>query len=212
MDSAIKQEYILLADKLIMNLEKRGFIAYYCPTVSEVNDKIFSLISKDKTIAWGGSVTLEQLGIIEKLYDEGYTLIDRDNAKTPEERITLMKQSLLCDTYLASANAITMDGILIHIDGNGNRVAAITYGPESVILVVSMQKVCATIEMAEHRARNYAAPVNAIRLHTNTPCKKTGECHHCQNDESICSYILKIRRSKPKGRIKVVLTPEPLGF
>lgn len=201
-----------LAEKLIPNLEKRNFEAYYCDNKKEALDKAISLIDKNGTISWGGSKTLKDINLIEVLKENDYKLIDRDSASTPEERDELMKQGLTANTFLTSSNAITEDGILVNIDGNGNRVAAMCYGPDSVIVIAGMNKLCETVEDAEDRVHNVAAVKNAERFGlTKTGCSK-GKCVNCLSDECMCSYIVKTRRSKVKGRIKIILVGEELGF
>ena len=201
-----------LAEKLIPNLEKRNFEAYYCDNKKEALDKAISLIDKNGTISWGGSKTLKDLNLIEVLKENDYKLIDRDSASTPEERDELMKQGLTAKTFLTSSNAITEDGILVNIDGNGNRVAAMCYGPDSVIVIAGMNKLCETVEAAVDRVHNVAAVKNAERFGlTKTGCSK-GKCVNCLSDECMCSYVVKTRRSKVKGRIKIILVGEELGF
>ena len=201
-----------LAEKLIPNLEKRNFEAYYCDNKKEALDKAISLIDKNGTISWGGSKTLKDINLIEVLKENDYKLIDRDSASTPEERNELMKQGLTANTFLTSSNAITEDGILVNIDGNGNRVAAMCYGPDSVIVIAGMNKLCETVEAAVDRVHNVAAVKNAERFGlTKTGCSK-GKCVNCLSDECMCSYVVKTRRSKVKGRIKIILVGEELGF
>ena len=201
-----------LAEKLIPNLEKRNFEAYYCDNKEQALDKAISLIDKNGTISWGGSKTLKDLNLIEVLKENDYKLIDRDSASTPEERNELMKQGLTANTFLTSSNAITEDGILVNIDGNGNRVAAMCYGPDSVIVIAGMNKLCETVEAAVDRVHNVAAVKNAERFGlTKTGCSK-GKCVNCLSDECMCSYVVKTRRSKVKGRIKIILVGEELGF
>ncbi|MBM6838495.1 lactate utilization protein, partial [Clostridium saudiense] len=166
-----------------------------------------------------GSITLKEVGLIDKIYEGNFTIIDRDKAQTIDERYDLMRQALLCDTYLTSFNAISEDGILVNVDSVGNRVTAITFGPKSVIAIVGMNKVCKTIENAIDRARTYAAPINALRCSsdsflnspTKTPCVINGSCGNCKSKECICSYIIETRMCKPDGRIKVILVGESLG-
>ena len=123
-----------------------------------------------------------------------------------------MRQAFLCDTYLTSVNAISEDGEFVNIDGMGNRVAAITFGPKSVIAIIGMNKVCKTLEDAYIRARSYASPMNTVRLNLSTPCAATGSCINCKSDECACSYIVTTRMCRIPGRIKVILVGEPLGL
>lgn len=221
-EDSIKARNRLLASKVIKNLQNRKFEAYYCDNAIEAVEKALSLIPEQSSVSWGGSVTLEEIGLLNRVRQGSYTVTDRDTAQTMEERYDLMRQSLLCDTYLTSFNAVSEDGILVNIDSVGNRVAAITFGPRSVVAVVGMNKVSKTAEDAVIRARTYAAPINANRcsvssspfLHSpqKTPCLINGACGDCKSDDCICSYIVETRMCKTAGRIKVILVGESLGF
>lgn len=200
-----------LGVQIVKALKARHFDAYYCATKDEAAEKIMSLIPKDDVVAWGGSMTMETLGIIERVKKTN-TVIDRAQAKSPEEKTTLMRNALLCDTYLMSTNAITEDGELVNIDGTGNRLAAMMYGPKSIVIACGMNKVVKDMPAAVSRARNYAAPVNAHRFELQTPCSATGSCADCKSQQSICTYIVCTRLSRPENRIKVVLIGETLGF
>lgn len=205
-------DYKALAEKLIPKLEMRKFEVYYCDTAKEASDKAVSLIDKCDTVSWGGSKTLAETGIIDRVRREGFSVIDRDTAKTPEERGEMMRKALLCDTFLTSTNAISSDGILVNIDGMGNRVAAMCFGPKNVIVVAGMNKLCDTVEEAEKRVHDVAAPKNAERFGlTETGCS-VGKCSDCLSKECMCSYVVKTRQSKVPGRIKIILVGESLGF
>lgn len=201
-----------LGQKIVKALERRHFEAYYCTSKEEAKQKALELIPEDHVISWGGSETLSQIGLLQELRRGEYKVIDRDRAKTPEERTRLMREALLADTYLGSGNAVSEDGQIVNIDGNGNRVAAMTYGPTNVILVIGLNKVAATAEDALRRARHLAAPTNAQRFLPDTPCAKTGSCGDCVAKDCICAYISIIRLCRPAGKIKVILVGEPLGF
>ncbi|MDR0569535.1 MAG: lactate utilization protein [Spirochaetaceae bacterium] len=202
-----------LGPKVAQALKDRGFDAWYCSTREEGTAKILSLIAKTDTVSWGGSITITDLGIQERLAAEGIRVIDRDAAPTKEERHERMRQALLCDTFLTSSNAVSEDGQLVNIDGFGNRVAAMLFGPKQVIAAVGMNKVVKTAEDALIRARTIAGPLNMQRFQNlKTPCAETGACGNCKNPDSICSYIVTTRRCKPAGRIKVILIGEDLGL
>lgn len=201
-----------LGASLIKALSLRHFDAYYCASCAEAAEKILSLIPQTDVVSWGGSVTMEALGVIDRVKKGGWRVIDRSTAQSQEEKIEIMRRALLCDTYLTGANAISEDGEIVNVDGNGNRVAAMTFGPKSVIVACGMNKAVKTAEDAISRARNTAAPVNAQRFDIRTPCKTTGSCADCKSTDSICSYIVRTRLCKPAGRIKVVLIGEALGF
>lgn len=221
-ENSIKARNRLLASKIIKNLQSRKFEAYYCDNTIEAVEMALSFIPEHSSVSWGGSVTLEEIGLLNRVRQGSYIITDRDKAQTIEERYDLMRQSLLCDTYLTSFNAVSEDGILVNIDSVGNRTAAITFGPKSVIAIVGMNKVCKTAEDAVIRARTYAAPINVYRcscssspfLHSpqKTPCLINGACADCKTDDCICSYIVQTRMCKTAGRIKVILVGESLGF
>ncbi|MCI8661117.1 MAG: lactate utilization protein [Lachnospiraceae bacterium] len=206
-----EQRFDKLGPRVVEALKHRHFEAFYCPTGQEAAKKVLSLIPAKDIVSWGGSATLNQLGIIEKV-KETNQVIDRADAATPEEGQELMRKALLCDTYLMSTNAISEDGQLYNIDGNGNRVAALIYGPKSVIVVAGMNKVTKTIEDAQIRARSIAAPVNAQRFQNDNPCTITGTCADCLRKTSICASMVRTRICRPAGKIKVVLVGEELGF
>lgn len=201
-----------ISDKLIPMLRKRSFEVHCCQTAAEAMDIAYSLIDKNGSVAWGGSKTINEIGLLNKLRKDGFKLIDRDTATTPEERQEMMRQGLLADTFLMSSNAITEDGILVNIDGMGNRVAAMCFGPQNVIVVIGKNKICSDVIDAEHRVRNVAAVKNAERFgFTKTGCSY-GKCVDCLSEECMCSYIVKTRQSKIKDRIKLILVDEDLGF
>jgi L-lactate utilization protein LutB len=202
-----------LGPKVVRALQNRRFEAWYVDEPGEAAEKALSLIPKTDTVAWGGSATLAELGIRERLVREGYRVLDRDAAKTPEERMELMRQALLCDTFLTGSNAVSEDGQLVNIDGNGTRVAAMIFGPRQVIVAAGINKVTKTLEDAYVRARNIAAPLNQQRFPGHkSPCNETGSCSNCLSPDSICTFIVHTRFCKPAGRIKVILIGKDLGF
>jgi L-lactate utilization protein LutB len=204
--------YNKAGQKIVQALKSRKFDAYYCQTSKEAAEKILSLIPRTDVVSWGGSQTLQEIGVFPMLNEQQYRVLDRDRAKTPEERSAITRKALTCDTFLMSSNAVTQDGQLFNIDGAGNRLAAMIYGPKSVIVAVGMNKVVKTLADAESRARNYAAPMNCQRFDKKTPCCETGLCGDCRSDDSICTYLVATRLSNPKGRIKVILIGEDLGM
>lgn len=199
-------------EKVRENLEKRGFAAYYCATAEEALQQALALIPEGSTVSWGGCTSAEEIGLLDAVKQGKYHVLDRDQASTPEERVAIMKQALTCDVYLTGTNAITEDGELVNVDGNGNRVAAMIYGPDNVIVIAGMNKLTRTVMDAANRARTEAAPVNAQRFEIKTPCKVDGICHDCNSPDCICNQTVRTRRCKPAGRIKVILVGETLGF
>lgn len=210
--SAIEKFNELNGTKIVEAMEKRNFEAYYVKTKEEAIKKVLELIPENTSVAWGGSTTIAELGIVEKLYEKGKNeIIDRDRAK-PEEIDEIFKKAMFSDNYLLSSNAVTYDGKLINIDGRSNRLAAMMFGPKSVIIVVGMNKVMPDEESALKRARSVAAPLNSIRLGAKTPCLTTGRCHDCTSEDCICCNIVTTRYSRIENRIKVVLVGEELGY
>ena len=201
-----------LGKSLVKALKARHFEACYCTDIEEAKQKLIEWIPQEDTVAWGGSQTLAEIGAQEMLRARGQVLIDRDTAKTPEERNTLMRQALTADTFLMSSNAITEDGQLVNMDGNGNRAAALVYGPRQVIVVAGLNKVAKDLDAAIARVRGTAAPTNAQRFPVNTPCKITGVCADCKSPDCICANMVITRLSKPAGKIKVILIGEMLGM
>jgi hypothetical protein len=202
-----------LGPKLVKALQSRAFEAWYFDEISGAVEKVFSLIPREHVVSWGGSMTVTALNLTKLVKEKGYTVIDRDTAANKEERMELMRKSLLCDTYLTSANAISEDGQLVNIDGNGNRVAAMIFGPKQVIVVAGMNKVAKTLEDALIRARTIASPLNTQRFPAlKTPCNETGTCANCLSADSVCNFFVTIRRCNPPARIKVILVGKDLGL
>ena len=204
----------MLGERLVKNLERRHFEAYYCRTSSEAIDKVLDLIPDDSSVTWGGSMTIRDMGLTSALHQRTPTLTiyDRDLAASPDEVQEIYRKAFWCDYYLSSANAISEDGVIVNIDGNGNRVAAITFGPKHVIFVIGLNKVARDVPAALARARSTASPINMARFDRNTPCKKDGICHNCSSPESICNYFHFIRQSCPARRHIVILVGEDLGY
>lgn len=208
----VEQRNALLAQRMIKNLNRRNMDAYYCPTAEEAIAKVMGLIPRGSSVSWGGSMTLRNMGLTRALHaDGGYRLLDRDLAKDRAEAVEIYLQAFRADYYLSSANAISEDGVIVNIDGNGNRVAAITFGPQHVIFVIGLNKVAQTAEAALARARSTASPINTARFDINTPCKTDGVCHNCNSPECICNHIHFLRNS-PRRRHTVVLVGEGLGY
>lgn len=202
-----------LGAKMVKAMQRRHFDAYYCATASEAKAKVNELIPDGASVTWGGTMTVRDMDIPQMLQERGTLKVwDRDKVETPEEKQKMYLRAFQADYYLSSANAITEDGVIVNIDGNGNRVAAITWGPQHVIFVVGMNKVAQDPEAALKRARSTAAPINAARFDIQTPCQLDGQCHNCNSPQSICNYIHFLRNSSKPGRIIVILVGENLGY
>ena len=201
-----------LAQTITKNLHRRHIEGFYCPTAEEAVKTVSQLIEDGSSVTWGGTMTVRDLGIPDYLKKRGtLQVLDRDLVKTPQEKQDMYLKAFSADVYLSSANAISEDGVIVNIDGNGNRVAAITWGPKKVIFVIGLNKVAQTVQDALARARSTASPTNAARFDIKTPCQIDGVCHNCNSPESICNYVHFLRNS-PHGRHTVVLVGENLGY
>lgn len=201
-----------IINETVKALKSRHFDAYAVDTKEEALSLALSLIPKEDVVSFGGSASVDSVGLKEALYARGQKFIDRSAAKSPEDAERLQREALLCDTYLMSANAIGADGTIVNIDGNGNRVAALCYGPKQVIIIAGANKITHDVKSAIERAKYYAAPVNAARFDIGTPCKEKELCNVCKCPDCICAQILITRLCRRAGRIKVILTKESLGF
>ena len=197
---------------LVKNLRNRHFDAWYCDTKEDALAKVLELIPEGAKIGWGGVLSAQQIGLFDALRSGNYNLLDRDLGKTQEEREQMMKDALFSDVFLTGANGLSLDGQMVNIDGTGNRVGAIIYGPKKVIVIAGMNKVCDTLEEAVKRAREVAAPLNMMRFMKDTPCAATGKCGDCKAEGCICNQIVITRHCRPVGRIQFVLVGEQLGL
>ena len=212
MEDPRKIYYSKRGQVLVKNLRSRHFEAYYCADRSSALEKALELIPEGASVGWGGAMSAEEIGLIDAVRSGGYHAIDRDKGSTPEERDQIMRQCLSAQVFLTGANALSLDGQMVNIDGNGNRMAAIVYGPESVIVVAGMNKVMDSLEDAVTRARTVAAPMNKQRFGAVTGCAETGVCVNCKSEGCICNQILITRHCRPAGRIKFILVGEALGL
>lgn len=203
-----------LSKTLIDRMAKRGFEACYCATKEDACQKAVSYLKTGSSIGWGGSMTLEEIGLMDYLNKEkeNYILYDRMTATTPEERKAMFAKIITADNFLMSANAITLDGELVNIDGSGNRVACLCHGPEQVVVIASLNKVVKDEKSAYDRIRNVASPLNGARLNTKTPCHTTGTCFDCKSPDCMCCQLVTTRFNRVQGRIKVILVGEPCGY
>lgn len=205
--------YQNLAENIINKFNLRGIEGYYCIDREEANAKAKRFLTPDCTISWGGSVTLDEIGLIDDLKEsDDYILYDRMAAKSAEEKKEMAGRIFTSDYYFMSSNAITMDGEIVNIDGNGNRVACLCNGPDNVIIIAGMNKIVRDVHEAVSRTRNIAAPPNAVRLGLDTPCASSGRCTDCFVPGCMCGQIVITRLSRIPGRIKVILVGEELGY
>lgn len=202
-------------------LRRNNMAAYYVPTACDVPAMVASLLQKGDTVAVGGSVTLDETGVMDLLRNGEYRFLDRyQEGLTREEVTRVFQESFFADAYICSSNAVTVHGELYNVDGNSNRIAAIAFGPRSVILVVGVQKLVDDLAAAEERVKRVAAPLNAKRLSCDTYCAKNGACAGveggmtlgCGTDARICCNYLVSARQRHKDRIKVIFVGESVGY
>ncbi|GBC64159.1 lactate utilization protein [Desulfonema ishimotonii] len=199
------------------NLENNNFevfIAENAETAKDIalNDIIPSMAPK--SLSWGGSMSFVGTGLFHALMDnQDFDIINTfDKSISMEEMLERRRQSLMVDLFITGTNAVTEAGQLVNLDMIGNRVAAMMWGPKNVLLVIGRNKICADLEDAMFRIKNYAAPVNAMNLNKKTPCMKTGVCHDCSSPDRICNYWGIIEKCFIKKRIKIILVNEDMGF
>ena len=209
MDANFYKRNELLAQKVIKGLASRNMTGYYAADREEALRLALSLIPEDSAVTMGGAMSAHEIGLMDALKSGNYRFIDRD---AMEDKRAAMLAAYDADVFIASANAMTEDGVLVNIDGNANRVSAIAQGPRKVLFIVGMNKVCDDTDGALKRARNVAAPVNAQRFGLSTPCTKTGSCMNCKSPDTICCQFLITRFSRHPGRIHVILVNDTLGF
>ena len=210
-----EKEWLLksLGAEAVKALKKNGFDAELLSERSEILPRLRKLVSSNSTVGFGGSRTLEETGVFEWLRGGDFKLLDRSKPGiSKEEKERLQKQALTADLFFAGVNAVGLDGVLVFIDGYGNRVAPILYGPDRVILICGANKIASDRDAALRRAKEIAAPLNAYRLNRATPCVQTGHCANCQSAERICNYTVILDKSPHPGRIKVFIVCEELGL
>ncbi|NLI32300.1 MAG: lactate utilization protein [Deltaproteobacteria bacterium] len=198
-------------------LEGNNFEVFIAESVSEavkiVLEEVLPKLGA-KSVSWGGSMTFPATGLYEVLKKSAdmEVLDTYDRSLPPEMMIERRRQALLVDLFITGTNAVTETGKLVNLDMIGNRVAGITFGPRHVIILVGRNKIVPELEDAMFRIKNYAAPINSMRLDKKTPCAATSFCEECKSPDRICNYWAITEKSYPKGRIKIVLINEDLGL
>lgn len=197
----------------ILNLQQNNMAGYFVQTKGELLELMASLIKSGERVGWGDSATLEETGVFEFVRSGNFILNDKHQPDlTPEEKREIYLKNFDVDTFLTGTNAITLDGKLFNIDGNGSRVAPMLYGPRQVIVVAGINKLADTVEDAIQRARQIAAPLDAVRLNKDTPCTKLGKCIDCRHAQRICNDFVLIAGQFVKNRIKVIFVNQEYGF
>ena len=201
-------------EKTAEALRKRGFTAVCCATGAEARDYVMKEAETARSVGFGGSVTVKSLGLVEAMAAAGTDILRHgDPTLTPERKAEVMRRELTCDLFLLSANALTLDGRLVNIDGNGNRVAASIFGPGKVVFVVGRNKlVDGGLDAAVARIKRCACPPNCRRLNKNTPCAATGVCADCSSPDRICKVTVVMDRRPSQTDAHVLLVDEDLGY
>lgn len=223
MDNNKKTALRIRIDQVGEKLKKNNMEFYYADTAADVRHIVESLMNEGDTVTHGGSVSMAECGINELLRSGKYNYLDRSKAETREEIEDIYRKAFSADVFISSANAITEDGVLYNVDGNSNRIAAISYGPKSVIIIAGYNKIVRDLKAAEIRVKTEAAPPNCVRLNCDTYCASKGECvslskadHQCSDgctgDGRICCNYLISAQQRHKGRIKVIIVGEELGY
>ncbi|SCG84151.1 hypothetical protein DW1_2590 [Proteiniborus sp. DW1] len=199
--------------RTIENLEKNNMNGYFVQTEEEALKKVQELISEGDTVSVGGSMTLFETGVIDLLRNGKYNFLDRyEEGLNPEGIKEIFRKSFFADVYFTGTNAITENGELYNVDGNGNRVAAMLYGPDKVIVLAGRNKIVKDIDQAILRVKETAAPANNVRLNRDNPCAKTGQCMDCKQEGRICNEYTVIKRQNNKNRIHVIIINKELGY
>lgn len=202
----------VLGEQVVKALESRNMEACYVETREEAKEKALEWIEEGSSVSWGGSSSIAEIGLKQAVCEGDFQVFNRDLGKDREERRNVEIAAYGCDYFLTSANGISSDGVLVNMDGLGNRVSFIASGPKNVIVIAGMNKVVKSVEDAISRTRNEAAPINAQRLGLDNPCCRLGTCFDCKTPSTICCQMLITRYSREKNRIKVILVDDTLGF
>ncbi len=199
-------------NELKKNFKERNIEVEYFQTLEEVKGYIFSIIPTECSVGIGHSATLQGMDITKSLLARGNTVYDKELAKNPEESRRLKKRALLTDWYISGSNAISVDGRIVNVDHSGNRVAAISFGPDKVLIVVGKNKVVDTLDKAIKRVKNIACPLNAKRAGFNPPCVTLNKCVDCVSDERVCNSLSIIEGQADSSRLKLLIVNEEYGY
>lgn len=212
-NQAVEKFNDLRIKRVCNGLKARGMNPYYCKNVDELIETVMKLLEGCKTASSGGSVTLQKSGIADLLRtNDSIEFWDSDAGKTDAEKDEIRHRAFNSDIYFLSTSAVTEDGMLVNIDGRGNRLAAMMYGPKKVVIVCGVNKIVSSLDEGMLRVRSISAPMNAMRLEKNTPCAVDGLCHDCQSPDSVCSHLVVTRHSMDPDRIHVILVDQEYGL
>lgn len=203
----------LMAQKAVEALKKNNFEAEYVATKEEARDRLLALIPAGASIGKGGSMTIVELNVLEELEKRGHCIYNHGlSTLSPEEKDEVRRKELTCDYFICSTNALTLDGKLVNVDGTGNRVAAMIYGPKKVIIVTGINKLVKNVERAIERIETIAAPINCKRFNFSNPCTKNGMCMDCQADTRICNVTTIMHKKPHNSNINVIIVGEQMGY
>jgi len=198
--------------EMVKNFNSRNIDVFYFNYISDLKKHILNKINNGSSIGIGNSKTLKSMNLSTELSQRGYKVLDKTFADTKEKVKDLKKQSLLADWYITGSNAVSVDGHIVNIDHSGNRVAAMIYGPENVVVIVGINKIEDTLDAAIKRAKNVAAPLNAKRAGYNPPCVELNKCTDCNSKERVCNYLVIIEGQAIRGRLQICIIEEEMGF
>ena len=202
----------LLGAQVVEALRKNDFTAEYLKTAADAREKLLSMIPAGATVGFGGSMTIDGLDIQEKLRERGCPIYDHIKEPDPEKKMEARLKQLTCDIFLCGSNAITLDGKLYNVDGNGNRVAAMIFGPKQVIVVAGINKIVKDLSAADDRVKRIAAPTIALRVNGDAPCVRLGYCVDCDSPKRICKAAVTLHRKPSSHGVHVIIVGEALGY
>lgn len=198
--------------ELEKNFNLRNIEVMYCDSLQTVKSYILDIVPIESTVGVGHSITLQKMNITNSLLERGNVVYDKEQAKNQDECKELKRRALTADWYITGTNAISVDGKIVNVDHSGNRVAAITFGPDKVIIVVGKNKIVDTVDEAILRVKNVACPLNAKRAGYNPPCVTLNRCVDCISKERVCNSLSIIEGQSESNRIKVFIVNEECGF
>lgn len=213
MEENLKKILKMKENQMIKAFELNQMSLMFVKGQKELETFLKSILNNKKKVAVGGSVTLDQMKVLDLIRNSDVDFIDRYEKDISRSEIeNRFRQAFFADLFITSTNALTMDGHLYNIDGTGNRVAAMIYGPKQVIVIAGLNKICTDEKAAIEHIKNWSAPANAIRLNKNTPCAKIGKCLECHSADRICSSYVKLGYQKDPQHIMVIIVEEELGY
>ena len=213
MDENYKTLLHIKENQLIKAFERNNMSCIVVKNQQELHQYLKNILIDKKKVAVGGSVTLNQLGVIDLIQESDVQFIDRyEEGLSQEQVVERLREGLLSDIFITSTNALTMDGCLYNVDGRGNRVSAMIFGPKDVYVIAGLNKIFNNEQEAIDHIREYSAPANALRLHKKTPCTRVGKCQDCLSEDRICSSYVKLGYQGQKNRIHVIIVEENRGY